>query len=201
MMGGPPGLMGGGGGSPFSGGPRAAGASSAGGGMMGAAGGATGQGTPTFADAGGFYWVYTYPRKEVVNMFYFNKDGRCIAITHMGQKDAQATRKGVMLGTPVRSVYSLYGWPNSTEPQEQGIMSMFYNEKHHVQFDMLNNRVVGIAITLSENMKISRGGGGAGGAGGGAGRLAGGPPGAGGPGSGGGKIGGGGGGSAASALE
>lgn len=219
----PPGMAGGGsnpygGASGFSGGPGSGGpargpmmAGAGGGGIPGLPGSTATGGSrndiPTFGDSGGFSWVYHYPKKEIVHIFIFNKDQRVIAICQFGNRGGLRTSRGVGLGTPIRSVYSTYGWPNSSENQALGIFSMFYNEKYHVQFDTLKNRVVGIVVTLSEDMKYYRSGGApqSGGANLAGGGLPGGPmaAGAAGAGGGGGKlgaVGGGGGGAAASAA-
>jgi hypothetical protein len=155
-MSGGPGMMGGGrpGGYPgMSGGPGMGGPGMSGGGRPGLGGGlgaSTGQnGTETFSDAGGFQWVYFYPKQELVYWFVFNKDGRVLAMIEAGRNLGQKTSRGLGLGDPVKSVYTTYGWPDLVEQQGQAL-SLRYNDRHHVQFNIMHNKVTVVAVFLSE---------------------------------------------------
>jgi hypothetical protein len=154
------------------------------GGSSGALGGglgaASGQGSETFGDSGGFQWVYFYPKQELVYWFVFNKDGRVEAILERGRYLGQKTSQGLGLGAPVKSVYNSYGWPDTIE-QQGPTLALRYNVKHHVQFNVLNNKTTAIAVFLSETQRYfsdensSGGGPGMGGRGMGGPGLAGGP--------------------------
>jgi hypothetical protein len=167
MSGGPPGMMPGG---------------------MGGRPGSTGNGlgttttqgdTETFGEAGGFQWVYFYPKQELVYWFVFNRDGRVEAILERGRYLGQKTSQGIGLGSPVKSVYTTYGWPDTIEQQGTNL-ALRYNVKHHVQVNILNNKVTAVGVFLSETQRYfsdENAGGGAGGGGrgmGGPGGLAGG---------------------------
>ncbi len=159
-------------------------------GMMG--GGAGASGGEGYRASGGYVWVYLFREKELAYTFHFNKDGRVEMIGQFGWRLGIPTSKKLKLGDPVRNVYSTYGYPDNML-QQGDVLTMLYNQKHHAQFDIQNNKVTGIAIFLHESQKFERGGGGgAAGAGGGMGRVAGG----GGAGGGCGRTGGGGGGRA-----
>ncbi len=173
---GPPGSMGGNSmlGSPgmMGGGARRAGFSGGmpgfggGGGLTGMPGGSTppglpgsgvntpGNGESTFASAGGFIWVYFYPKKELVYEFLFNNDGRVEMILQRGRTFGQKTSRGIGLGYPIKSLYSVYGWPDTLESQPNGL-SLNYNQKYHVYFSVLKNKVNLIAVFLRENQKVN----------------------------------------------
>ncbi len=157
MPSGMPGMRPGGGGMPGAGG---------GGGLNGSAN-ATGE--ETFAQSGGFIWVYFYPKQELAYEFVFNRDGRTIAIGEHGRYLGQRTSRGIGLGDPARNLYAAYGWPDQTMSQGTGI-SLNYNRKRHVQFGLLNNKVFNIFVFLNEDLVFQLLGtgqpGGAGGAGG-----------------------------------
>jgi hypothetical protein len=128
-----------------------------GGNMPGMAGGGLGasvnQGdSESFGDAGGFQWVYFYPRQELVYWFVFNKDGRVEAILERGRNLGQPTSRGIMLGSSAKSIYTTYGWPDNVE--QQGVyLALRYPVKHHAQFNILNNKVTTIAVFLSETQR------------------------------------------------
>src|SRR5262249_19882475 len=109
-MSGYPGMMGGRMPGGMSGYPGMSGAPGAAGASGGLGANLPGQGGTTFADAGGFMWVYFYPKQELVYWFAFNKDGRVIIIVEKGRDQGKPTSRGVKLGDPVRAVYSAYGW-------------------------------------------------------------------------------------------
>lgn len=166
------------------------GADAGGGGLNGA----NAQQDNTFKASGGYLWVYVYPDKRA-SVFLFNKDGRCEAILQLGRFNGQATSRGITLGSPIADVYRTYGWPESSEYSPVSI-SLYYNDKYHLQVEVLNNKVVGLLVCLSEDQKYKIAKADGGGTGGGQGGAPGGQSGGGG-GRPGGK--GGGGGAAASA--
>jgi hypothetical protein len=125
-----------------------------GGGLPGGNTGGSSLGGDTFADAGGFVWVYFYPKKELVYQFTFNKDGRVEVISQYGRYMGQPTRRGVALGRAVNTVYAAYGWPDATEQQGNNL-ALNYAPKYHVQFILLNNKVTGISVVLREHQDIT----------------------------------------------
>ena len=155
-----------------------------GGGAMGGASATSGKET-TFAEAGGFTWVYFYPREELAYVFNFNADGRVEMISEHGRFKGKPSTRGIRLGDAAKTVYTTYGWPDTVEQQTSAIV-LNYNLKHHILFDTLNGKVSGMSVFLKETSYprlLTAGGGGGGGA-----RT----PGSGGmPGSGGGRMGGG----------
>ncbi len=167
---------GGGGYGPYSG-PPGGGGPPAGYGPPGGGGGGGlnnlggGQQENTFKASGGYIWVYLYPDKRCTG-FVFNRSGRCEAILELGRFNGQPTSRGVNLGSRVDSVYKTYGWPDTSEFSPQGT-SLYYNNKYHLQFVVLNNKVVGILVVLGEEQKYKTakadngGGAGPGGPGGG----------------------------------
>jgi len=108
----------------------------------------------TYAEAGGFIWVYLNPLKGTAYEFNFNKDGRVERITELGSKYGQPTSRGVSIGDPVDKVYSIYGWTDQIRPEDASRFSLLYNDKYHVQFVVLKNRVIGISVFLKENQFI-----------------------------------------------
>jgi hypothetical protein len=151
--------------------PGAAMAGGMAGGMIGGGAG-TSEGGEGYRSSGGYVWVYLFQEKSLAYTFHFNKDGRVEMIGQFGWRLGIPTSKGLRLGDPVRKVYSTYGYPDNMFKQGD-VMTLLYNQKHHAQFDILNNKVSGIAIFLHESQKFERGGGG-GGTGMGGGQLAGG---------------------------
>jgi len=149
-MGGMPGMGGGGRGMPGMGGGL---------GANGAQGGSA-----TFGDSGGFQWVYFYPRQELVYWFIFNKDGRVEAIIERGRYLGQKTARGLGLGDAAKAVYNTYGWPDSVEQQGYTI-AMKYPLAHHVQLNILRNKVTTVAVFLSETERYFTDDGGSGGGG------------------------------------
>lgn len=141
--------------SDMAGGPSVTGAASAGGSgpVVGTGGGGSGSAEGTFEDSGGFVWAYNYRDKELAYLFSFNKDGRIEAVVEKGRRFGLPTSRGIGLGAPIRSLYEAYGWPDSIEQQGTQLV-LRYNEKYHVQFHVLKNRVVGIAIFLRENSRL-----------------------------------------------
>jgi hypothetical protein len=125
-----------------------------GGGLPGGSAGGSSLGGDTFADAGGFVWVYFYPKKELVYQFTFNKDGRVEVISQYGRYMGQPTRRGVALGRAVNTVYAAYGWPDTTEQQGNNL-ALNYAQKYHIQFILLNNKVTGISVVLREHQDIT----------------------------------------------
>ncbi len=127
------------------------------GGLPGGMGGSPPSGSgdgQTFQQAGGFIWVYFYPKKELLYAFVFNSDGRVEVILERGRNLGQATRRGVGLGSALQAVYSIYGWPNSTEQEGNGL-GLYYNQNYHAQFATFNSKVIGVAVCLRESQKIS----------------------------------------------
>ena len=122
-------------------------------GMSGMGGGLNsnlGQGQETFEQSGGYQWLYFYPKKELVYWFVFNRDGRVLAITEAGRDNGQSTSRGLRLGDPVKKVYELYGWPDGVE-QQTNTFALRYNNKHHLQINILNNKVTTIFVFLTED--------------------------------------------------
>ena len=158
-----------------------------GGAAMGGASATSGKET-TFAEAGGFTWVYFYPREELAYVFNFNADGRVEMISEHGRFKGKPSTRGIRLGDAAKTVYTTYGWPDTVEQQATAIV-LNYNLKHHVLFDTLNGKVAAISVFLKETsyprQSVTTGGGVGGG------RMAGGMMGM--PGSGGGRMTGGGG--------
>ncbi|CEK18550.1 hypothetical protein [Chthonomonas calidirosea] len=107
------------------------------------------QGNPTFAELGGYKWVYFYPEKELLYMFGFTPSGRVIHILEVGRTGGQPTSRGLRLGDSLKKVYELYGWPDSTE-QQGGSIALIYNIKHHLQVNVYHNRVIAIFVMLLE---------------------------------------------------
>ncbi len=122
---------------------------------------------PTFAQSGGFQWVYFYPKQQRACTILFNKDKRVILIAESGRDNGIPTSRGVNLGSPVMQVYERYGWPDSIEQQGDTI-ALRYNLTRHAQFNILSrtNRVVDITVFLTENQFITFEAGSNGGAGG-----------------------------------
>ena len=111
--------------------------------------------SPTFGEAGGFQWIYYYPKQQRACTVAFNKDKRVILISESGRDNGIATSRGVNLGTPVMQVYERYGWPDSIQQQGDTI-ALRYNLTRHAQFNILSrtNRVVDITVFLTENQFI-----------------------------------------------
>ena len=111
---------------------------------------------PTFAESGGFQWVYYYPKQQRACTILFNKDKRVILIAESGRDNGIPTSRGVNLGSPVMQVYEKYGWPDSIEQQGDTI-ALRYNLTRHAQFNILSrtNRVVDITVFLTENQFIT----------------------------------------------
>jgi hypothetical protein len=104
----------------------------------------------TFGEAGGFQWVYFYPKQELVYWFIFNKDERVVAIIERGRNLGLKTAHGLGLGDATKTIYSTYGWPDALE-QQGYTLALRYPVKHHVQFNITKNKVVTVAVFLSEN--------------------------------------------------
>ena len=119
-----------------------------GGPLGGAAGGS--EKPETFAESGGFTWVYFYAHDELAYVFFFNADGRVEMITEHGRYKGKPSTKGIHLGDQAKSVYNLYGWPDTVEPQSNTIV-LNYNLKHHILFNILNGKVSAISVILKEN--------------------------------------------------
>jgi hypothetical protein len=175
MMGGPmPGapMMGGGGSSKFSamgmgGGPSiGAAAADGGGGDLGLGGfnlpGGSGGGMAGFAGGqsapsqeGEVTWVYE--KGPLTYLFLFNKDGRVIQISQFGYRGGGATSRGISLGAPVKSVYSKYGWANSSS-KAGNQLTLDYSHKANVAFQLLNRgkgaQVVGVTVAITERDRI-----------------------------------------------
>lgn len=141
---------------PGSGGPMMPGGKGKGGGMgMPGSGGPTGGAggssdkPETFAEAGGFIWVYYYAHDELAYIFFFNHDGRIEMISEHGRYKGKPSSRGVHLGDQAKSVYNTYGWPDTVEPQSTTI-ALNYNLKHHVLFNVLNGKVSAISVILKE---------------------------------------------------
>ena len=175
-MGGPGGAMGVPGGKGGMSGPP-----SMGGGPGAMGGGAGGDESKTFAQSGGYLWVYHNARTELALVFAFNINGRLLATAEIGHGGGGATQLGVRLGDPIKNVYEKYGWPDSIREQGEGF-SLNYSTKYHMQIGILKNKVFGIGVTLFEDLGINffpedsngGGGGGASAGGGGLGRPGGG---------------------------
>jgi hypothetical protein len=136
-----------------------------GGAAMGGASSTSGK-AMTFADSGGFTWIYFYPREELAYVFFFNADGRVEMISEHGRYKGKPSSRGIHLGDPAKSIYSTYGWPDTVEQQASAIV-LNYNLKHHILFDTLNGKVGAISVFLKESsfprlFNASGGGGGGG---------------------------------------
>lgn len=127
----------------------ALGAPGGGGSSLGGASGSSDK-PVTFAESGGFIWVYLYPRDELAYRFAFNPDGRCVSVWERGRFKGLPTERGIRLGDPATKVYGTYGWPDSVDQQTTNV-ALNYNIRHHAQISLLNGKVVGIAVFLSEN--------------------------------------------------
>ena len=166
---GAPGYPGSGGpGAPGSNGPGSGGFPGSGGPLGGAS--STNEKPPTFAESGGFIWVYFYPRDELAYEFVFNNDERCVAVWERGRYKGLPSERGIRLGDPASKVYSTYGWPDTIEQQASNL-ALNYNIRHHAQISLLNGKVSGIAVFLRESqiprvINLASGGGAAGGGGG-----------------------------------
>ena len=151
MMGGGPGGM------VSAGGKMAAIAGNAAGTRMGMPGtgtpAASATGGGSFAQSGGFIWVYFVPKRELAYEFFFNHDGRVEGVLERGRSGGSPTSHGTSLGSSVRSIYPSYGWPDGIEQQGPGL-SLNYNERYHTYFSVLNNRVTGIAVFLRESQRV-----------------------------------------------
>ncbi len=134
-----------------------AGAPAAPGAMMGGSGGNAAKGS-TFGDSGGFIWSYLDPKAEKVTTFQFNKDGRVEVIAELGRFRSSVTSKGLSIGSALQDVYKSYGWPDSTKIDGEHTV-MVYLQKHHLEVALVNNRVVGLIITLRESTFVPIGGG------------------------------------------
>jgi hypothetical protein len=112
----------------------------------------SGQSGATFRQAGGYTWVYIDRKKEIARLFVFNTDGRVEMIMLRGRVGGEATSRGIKLSDPVSKVYSVYGWPNNITANDPAI-TLHYNDKAHVSFAILNNKVIGIAVYLRESSR------------------------------------------------
>ena len=124
----------------------------------------------TFGQAGGFAWVYLNRRDKQAYFFAFNRQGRVVLMAELGLGTGSPTARGINLGSPLQNVYERYGWPDTVQETKDN-MQLFYDIKHHCQFDVTNNKVTGIVVVLSEGLKLAirkPGGGSGGGAPGGA---------------------------------
>ena len=126
----------------------------------------------TFGQSGGFRWAYFNKAEKRAYYLSFNRDGRLMEIAELGLGLGGPTRRNINLGAPLNEVYKKYGWPDSVQETKEGIQ-LFYDIKHHCQFDIVNNKVTCIAVFLAEGMKLrilksdSSGGGGGNSGGGG----------------------------------
>ena len=75
----------------------ALGAPGGGGSSLGGASGSSDK-PVTFAESGGFIWVYLYPRDELAYCFAFNGDERCVSVWERGRFKGQPTERGIHLG-------------------------------------------------------------------------------------------------------
>ena len=103
----------------------------------------------TFGQSGGFTWVYLYKAEKKAYILFFNHDGRLLEISEVGLGIGSPTRRGVNLGSPLSEVYQKYGWPDSVQENKED-MQLFYDIKHHCQFDVVKNKVTGISVVLAE---------------------------------------------------
>ena len=109
----------------------------------------------TFGQSGGYRWAYINRIEKKVYLFNFNRDGRMVWAMEGGLGVGGATKRGINLGSSLRDVYLKYGWPDSVQQTKEG-MQLFYDIKHHCQFDIVNNKVNGIYVVLAEGMKIRK---------------------------------------------
>ncbi|HLV79195.1 MAG TPA: hypothetical protein VKT32_02905 [Chthonomonadaceae bacterium] len=110
-------------------------------------------GGETFEDAGGFKWVYLYPKQQLLYEFIFNQDGRVEIILERGRALGAPTSRGIRLASSTRAVLDTYGWPDSIE--DEGISFGFsYIRKDHVEFTITRDKVTGIAVFLREDQRI-----------------------------------------------
>ena len=109
----------------------------------------------TFGQSGGFRWVYLMKAEKKAYIFTFNHDGRLLWVMEAGLGFGSPTRRGINLGSSLSEVYQKYGWPDSVQENKES-MQLFYDIKHHCQFDIVKNKVAGIVVVLSEGMKIRK---------------------------------------------
>ena len=122
------------------------------GGMGGMMGGGMGQ---AVSNEGEVTWVYE--KGPLTYLFLFNKDGRVIQISQFGYKGGGTTSRGVALGAPVRTVYSKYGWADSSA-KAGNQLTLDYSHKANVAFQLLNRgkgaQVVGVTVAITERDRI-----------------------------------------------
>ena len=130
-------------------GPSSGGGSPAGGG----GGGAGADSDVSFGQAGSYMWAYHDARHQDFYLFYFNLEGRVVFVEERGREGGMPTQRGIKLGSSVKSLYETYGWPDTIQEIEPGIV-MDYGSKYHVKFAVIKDRVVGIGVVLEESQAI-----------------------------------------------
>ena len=125
-------------------------------GFGGGLNGATQEKPPeTFGQSGGFRWLYLFKAEKKAYILTFNRDGRMMWIMEVGMGYGGSTKRGINLGSSLSEVYQKYGWPDSVQENKE-TMQLFYDIKHHCQFDIVKNKVTGIgcgAVGRHENPK------------------------------------------------
>lgn len=138
-----------GGGGPMSGGMGGPGAS------MGGAGGGLGssqdESDVTFGESGAYAWVYKDPHAETAYAFAFNLQGRVLLVVEWGNRGGMPTQRGLKLGDSLKSLYEIYGWPDTIQEQPPA-MVLDYGNKYHAKFAIIKDKIVGVAVSLAENM-------------------------------------------------
>ena len=95
-----------------------------------------------------------------------------------GIKGGMPTQLGLKLGDPVKTLYDIYGWPDTIQDTEPGF-TPDYGSTYHAKFAVIKNKIVGIGVVLEESERLpffpidSNGGGGGGGKMGGGGGMGG----------------------------
>jgi len=98
----------------------------------------------------GAEWIYHRPG-GVTMAFIINEDGRVAQISVSSAKPFPAARtaRGITLGTDLKRVLNVYGWPPF---QYVGgyLVEAYYTKNHHASFTFVKGKLVRITIALAD---------------------------------------------------
>jgi len=106
--------------------------------------------TPGVLVGNGAEWIYRRPG-GVTMAYIINEDGRVAQISVSSAKPFPTARtsKGVSLGTDLKHVLGVYGWPPF---QYVGgyLVEAYYTKNHHASFTFVKGKLVRITIALAD---------------------------------------------------
>ena len=107
-------------------------------------------GTPGVLVGNGAEWIYHRPG-GVTMAFIVNEDGLVAQISVSSAKPygTARTAKGVTLGTDMKRVFNLYGWP-PFQYVAGYLVEAYYTKSQHASFTFVKGKLVRITIALAD---------------------------------------------------